>query len=54
MPVVSQPSTALIPVVTVTLNGPGLIEGPTSKKKDCIEPTQKGCILVPVYISPIC
>lgn len=29
IPVVSQLSTALIPVVTVTLNGPGLIEGPT-------------------------
>lgn len=29
IPVVSQLSTALTPVVTVTLNGPGLIEGPT-------------------------
>lgn len=29
MPVVSQLSTALIPAVTVTLNGPGLMEGPT-------------------------
>ena len=30
IPVISQLSTALIPVVTVTLNGPGLIEGPTA------------------------
>lgn len=31
MPVVSQLSTALIPAVTVTLNGPGLMEGPTDR-----------------------
>lgn len=32
IPVASQLKTDLIPVVTVTLNGPGPIEGPTSKK----------------------
>lgn len=33
IPVVSQLSTALIPVVTVTLNGPGLMEGPTERRQ---------------------
>lgn len=33
MPVLSQLSTALTPVVTVTLNGPGLIEGPTDGRQ---------------------
>lgn len=33
IPVVSQLSTALIPEVSVTLNGPGLMEGPTDRRE---------------------
>lgn len=34
MPVVSQLSTALVPLVTVTLKGPGPIEGPTDRRQN--------------------
>lgn len=61
IPVLSQLSTALIPVVTVTLNEPGLIEGPTDKKQDSLGQQLRGlftantakCILLQNYIKII-
>lgn len=47
MPDVSQLSTALIPALTVTLKGPGLMEGPTDRTQNTLTDTKQqnfGCL----------